>query len=422
MKSKFRLFVLMGLIMILPGLSSLSQVSINTTGDPPVSSAMLDIKSTTGGLLIPRMTQGEMTSINNPANGLQVFCTTDNKLYIFLSSINRWKEIEFGVGELLLPATYSIGGGSSCMNTVVKGTYTPDVPLTFSSFITIQVDVSTTGTYSVTTNTVNGYSFSASGEFSITGTQTINLMGSGTPAIAQTDQFTATASNNGGTCTFDILVWVSCPGLPTIIYGDQTYNTIQIGTQCWLKENLNLGTSINSSIGQTNNSIIEKYCYDNLEANCGVYGGLYQWAEVVQYLNGATNTTSWSPVPTGNIQGICPAGWHVPKTAEFTVLRDYLGGEYAAGGKMKTIGTIQAGTGLWWEPNIGATNSSGFTGLPGGFWYNNFGYYPYAGYFWHATEGSPTYGNLSYLYTINNHLYIVGNYKIHALSVRCLKD
>jgi hypothetical protein len=73
MKTTVRLFFLLGLIAFTPGLSMFSQVSINTTGVPPVSSAMLDIKSTTGGLLIPRMTQGEMTSINNPATGVAGF-------------------------------------------------------------------------------------------------------------------------------------------------------------------------------------------------------------------------------------------------------------------------------------------------------------------------------------------------------------
>jgi hypothetical protein len=184
MKTTVRLFFLLGLIAFTPGLSMFSQVSINTTGVPPVSSAMLDIKSTTGGLLIPRMTQGEMTSINNPANGLQVFCTTDNKLYLFLTSINRWKEVSLGTGELLPPATYSIGAGGSCVNTVINGTYWAGVSLTSSTFVTIQVNVSIIGTYSVTTNTINGYGFSASGEFSATGVQTINLMGSGTPAAA----------------------------------------------------------------------------------------------------------------------------------------------------------------------------------------------------------------------------------------------
>ena len=66
-------------------------------------------------------------------------------------------------------------------------------------------------------------------------------------------------------------------------------------------------------------------------------------------------------------EGICPAGWHVPANDEWTVLTDFLGGEPVAGGKMKTTGTIEAGTGLWHDPNTAATNSSGFSALPGGY-------------------------------------------------------
>ena len=70
------------------------------------------------------------------------------------------------------------------------------------------------------------------------------------------------------------------------------------------------------------------------------------------------------------MQGICPAGWHLPTDAEWTILTTFLGGESIAGGKMKTTGTIEAGTGLWYAPNTGATNSSGFSALPGGYRYD----------------------------------------------------
>jgi len=140
-----------------------------------------------------------------------------------------------------------------------------------------------------------------------------------------------------------------------------------IGTQCWFKENLNVGTMINGTHNQTNNSVIEKYCYNNLTSNCDIYGGLYQWGEMVQYLNGTSNTTTWNPPPTGNVQGICPTGWHIPKDAEWTVLTTYLGGVSVAGGAMKETGNAH-----WSSPNTGATNSSGFTALGSGLrWSNN---------------------------------------------------
>ncbi len=400
--------VLIVLSITLPGKISFGQVAINTNGETPDNSAMLDISSTTGGLLIPRMTQGQMTSINNPANGLQVFCTTDNTLYIFLTSINRWKEVSFGTGELLPPATFSIGTGGSCANTVINGTYWAGVSLTSSTFVTIQVNVSIIGTYSITTNTINGYSFSAGGEFSTTGVQTINLMGSGTPVAAQTDQFLATASNSGGTCTFDIYAWASCPGTPTVIYGSQTYNTIQIGGQCWLKENLNIGTRINGNIYQTDNSIIEKHCYNDIEDSCTVYGGLYQWDEAMQY------------VITSGARGICPEGWHIPAVAEWDVLRDYLGGQAVAGGSMK-----EPGTRFWESPNAGATNSSGFSGLGAGTYrpagYNYYYLLRQAGIFWTSTgTGYNATRRDTHYSSAEMSPYTCEYY--HSFSVRCIKD
>jgi uncharacterized protein (TIGR02145 family) len=119
-----------------------------------------------------------------------------------------------------------------------------------------------------------------------------------------------------------------------------------------MAENLNVGTKINSTSDgqlQTDNEILEKYCYNNDIANCNIYGGMYEWNEAMQY-----DTTEGA-------QGICPDGWHIPTDAEWTTLTTFLGGESVAGGKMK-----EAGFAHWYSPNTGATNESGFTGLPGG--------------------------------------------------------
>jgi hypothetical protein len=69
---------------------------------------------------------------------------------------------------------------------------------------------------------------------------------------------------------------------PTVTYAGKTYNTVQIGKQCWLKENLDVGTRINGSVNQTDNGTIEKYCYNDDPANCTTYGGLYTWNESMQ--------------------------------------------------------------------------------------------------------------------------------------------
>lgn len=175
----------------------------------------------------------------------------------------------------------------------------------------------------------------------------------------------------------------------------QSYTAIMIGSQCWMAENLNYGTKIPGVNEQTNNGIVEKYCYDNLDANCDVYGGMYQWGEAVQYINGASNTTSWNPIPTGNIQGICPPGWHVPKDPEFNTLSGSIGGS-GIGGKMKEAGYVH-----WASPNTGATNSSGFTALPNGYrWVDNAFHAIFTScQFWTATQTGledAYYRNLNY--------------------------
>ena len=85
---------------------------------------------------------------------------------------------------------------------------------------------------------------------------------------------------------------------------NQTYKWVKIGSQVWMAENLNVGTRINSGLWeqvQTNNGTIEKYCYDNTESNCDIYGGLYEWNEMIQY-------ASFDDETIGTIQGICPDG------------------------------------------------------------------------------------------------------------------
>jgi hypothetical protein len=80
-----------------------SQVAVNTDGSPPDNSAMLDVSSTIKGALLPRMTQAQIGAISSPANGLQVFCTTANKMYIYVASLGQWKEVAYGTGVITPP-------------------------------------------------------------------------------------------------------------------------------------------------------------------------------------------------------------------------------------------------------------------------------------------------------------------------------
>jgi hypothetical protein len=261
------------------------------------------------------MTYAQIEAITGPANGLIVFNTDDGKMYIYILADNKWKEVQYGSGEIILPASYTIGTGGSCSNTTVNGNYYEGLAFDGTNTVTLYATVSIIGSWSMTTNTVNGYSFSGSGTFSSTGTVQVTLYGTGTPVTAQTDNFTTTADNSGGTCTFSVLVSpAACGSTTSITYGGQTYSVISIGTQCWMAENLNIGTWISLVDDQTDNDIIEKYCYDDDPYFCDIYGGLYQWNEAMQY------------VTTEGTQGICPTDWHLPTDEEWTTLTDFLGG------------------------------------------------------------------------------------------------
>lgn len=143
------------------------------------------------------------------------------------------------------------------------------------------------------------------------------------------------------------------------------YNTVKIGEQCWMAQNLNIGTQISGGGYQTDNDLIEKFCYGNNADNCETYGGLYEWNEMMQY------TTQ------EGTQGICPTGWHLPSNAEWTTMTDYVRSQpaYCCNSNTFNIGKALASTDLWYNPSLypcgigndpGTNNATGFTGLPGG--------------------------------------------------------
>ncbi len=184
------------------------------------------------------------------------------------------------------------------------------------------------------------------------------------------------------------------------------YRTIRIGTQVWMAENLKttrykdgsaIPTGLSDAAWQATTSGAYAI-YDNNVANNTTYGKLYNWYAV-------------------NTGKLAPAGWHVPTHAEWTTLTTFLGGESVAGGAMKA-------TTLWNSPNTGATNSSGFTGLPAGYRYYSgaFTNVGYDGHFWSSTEYSSNFAwnrNLNY----SSSDAIRGNYnKGGGFSVRCVRD
>ena len=149
------------------------------------------------------------------------------------------------------------------------------------------------------------------------------------------------------------------------------YSTVQIGEQCWFSENCRYLPVVSPS---SEGNDTDPYYYVN-----GYEGSTVAEAKATEYYQTYGVLYNWPAVMT---EGICPSGWHVPTDGEFTELTDFLGGLSVAGGKMK-----EAGYDHWLSPNTGATNSSGWTGLPGGYRYlGGFGSDGDDGLWWSASE------------------------------------
>ncbi len=210
-------------------------------------------------------------------------------------------------------------------------------------------------------------------------------------------------------------------GTETVKYLGQEYHTVQIGDQCWLKENLNVGEFILGTMEQSDNGTIEKYCYNNEPDSCVKYGGLYQWDEMMQY------TTQQG------VQGICPPSWHIPTDEEWKVLEGAVDSRYGIGDSTwegYEYRGYDAGTNLkttsGWNYGGNGTDLFGFSGLPCGCRYDiGSGFFDVggSGYWWTSTEYFG--GSFAWFRSlIYGYPGVCRDVSIErgGLSVRCLKD
>lgn len=222
----------------------------------------------------------------------------------------------------------------------------------------------------------------------------------------------AYATNSNGTAYGSAMSFTTQEGSSGSTFTDprdgKVYQTVVIGNQVWMAENLAYLPSVNMVADGSDDaagSYYYVYGYDGTNVadakatdNYATYGVLYNWTAAMN---------------------ACPDGWHLPSDAEWTELTDYLGGTSVAGGKLKETGTTH-----WNTPNTGATNETGFTALPGGYRgsYGSFYSIGDGGDWWSATEGSATiaWGRFMYYdYSSVGRDYAnkeVGN------SVRCVRD
>lgn len=232
-----------------------------------------------------------------------------------------------------------------------------------------------------------------SGDSILTETQTITLRITGCSSseypVGAGSESTAVVMDGDGTTVIDI-------------DGRTVYHTVKIGTQTWMVENLSADSLNDGTRLQMKAYRVPGFCWYNFN---GGYGFLY---------NGAA-------VSTGKL---CPCGWHVPTDAEFTTLIEYLGGAGVAGGKMKVGSSLNPWDGsAWSKPNTGADNSSGFTGYPGGYGFDDFkSTYPvfshlgYYGIWWSSTGKSISLG------FDTAQVYRPPRKNSDYCSVRCIKD
>ena len=261
---------------------------------------------------------------------------------------------------------------------------------------------------------INNFVFSLGDELSYTAftdVEQVSIINS--PAFSQT-------------ITFQFETWAPCPGMSTVTDIDgNIYNTVQIGNQCWMKENLKVttyqnGTPIpnvtdpNTWLHFFNGAYV---WYDNDTSWKDLYGGLYNWYAAV------------------DSDGLCPTGWHVPEYDELGILTDFIGGTGPPhGDELKSC--RQVNSYLGWNCNTSdqprwnqhsihyGTDDFGFSGLPGG-WRTIIGTFDYIGKYgyWWSSSGIQTYYAWSFFLVYYSGAVAVGqNIKRWGLSVRCVKD
>jgi len=195
--------------------------------------------------------------------------------------------------------------------------------------------------------------------------------------------------------------------------GGKSYKWVKIGTQTWMAENLNYNAP-------------DSRCYEDVEANCALYGRLYYWVTAVDLPSSCSSANCSSQIGAKH-KGVCPSGWHLPNNAEWDTLMDFVnpncsepygnGVKYcpSAGGKLKT-------TSSWYSGGNG-TDEFGFSALPGGQRSNTaFLFIDRDAYWWSSTEYSEDTGYTRGIKYGLAEAYTGSFMKTNMMSVRCLKD
>ena len=209
-----------------------------------------------------------------------------------------------------------------------------------------------------------------------------------------------------------------------VSYHGYDYATVQIGEQCWFAENLRTELYRNgdfipanlsdSEWSSTASGAVAVYGEDS---GCESYSPDGDACDPAWSLNEYGRMYNWYAVE--DARGLCPTGWHVPTDGEWTVMTGFLGDESVVGHEMKTA--------FGWSDGGNGTDSSGFSGLPGGFYGGYFYNAGREGYWWSSTSaGSYSYGSYAWHRNLRFNTSIIhrssGYYRRYGMSVRCVKD
>jgi uncharacterized protein (TIGR02145 family) len=388
-------------------------VSISPTGNAPHNSAALDIRDYTDkGVLIPRLTTAQRNAIPSPATSLFIYNTTTGCFEFWDGSAWRVLSAQCAGGCIPLSVGSAAGSHSSTQTSI---TWVWGAVSTATAYY-----VNTTNNFATATNVGNTTSYTQSGL-----------------SCGQSYTLYVWAQNACGTSAPSTFTFSTSSCVPSANCGSQVFMAV----------NMDVGMMINGSNEQNNNSVVEKYCYNNTPANCTTYGGLYQWAEAVGEPYSSNSTLiggSWQtcdPCGSGGRQGICPSGYHIPTDLEWSRYEWCVENNIAPSGgtSLSTFQTVvgwrgstssTAGPGAKLKasasnsPAWDGTNASGFTALPAGARPNGGGFngLSLSGLFWSATETSATLAWYRDLVTGNWQSFRSNPSKKNGLSVRCLQN
>lgn len=368
------------------------------------------------GLLIPRLTTAQRNAIASPAHSLLIFNTTTNCYEWWNALGGTWVSMSCGCTAPTAP-TANAASGISTTSFVANWTGV-------SGATCYQLDVSTNAGF---TSFVSGYN-----NLNVGNVTTYNVTGL---SCGTTYYYRIRSCNACGTSANSNTITVTTSACPPAV--------TSCGSQVWMAANLNVGTQVTQA---TTQSPGQKWCYNDVAANCATYGGLYQWASALNVAssnNSTSYTGSWAtcdPCGSGGIQGICPAGYHIPTDLEWSRYEWCVETTISPTGSTP-LSTFQTATGWRGSTTAGVgpgdkmkatssntpawdgTNTSGFTALPAGFSNGGTSYLlgAYA-IFWSATESSATNAWYRLLASGNVQSNRISNYKVYGISVRCLQN